>query len=349
MREELVRSAVSFLNDPQVADATLAKRIEFLESKGLTKEEVEEALTQATNGNSSPKSPSSLASVPITGVNSTTVKTAYLNQPHIPPLSLPPPVPKRDWKDYFVMATVSAGVAYGLYEVTRRYVLPLILPPTPSSLESDKEALEAEFTRAESLLEQLHKDTEEIKEAELQRKEQFTTVLQEAQDAIETVKGQSQQIEADMKLIKTQVDTIKDTLPKSLEKNRDQQDKALLEIQEELKSLKQLITNRLKSSSLPASLPPASSVPSTIPKFAASSVSSTSGPSPSSTSTNEGSTSLPVLGTNSSIVSPFSKPSVPYSEQTSPATSSTTPTPKPGLPAWQVAAASKYSENEAAS
>jgi len=31
----------------------------------------------------------------------------------------PPEVPKRDWRDWFIMATVMGGVSYGLYFVAK--------------------------------------------------------------------------------------------------------------------------------------------------------------------------------------------------------------------------------------
>jgi peroxin-14 len=322
MREDLVKSAVAFLNDPQVANATLAKRIEFLESKQLTPQEIEEALGQAKNGTTTTSSSSStVENVP------TSPRPYYAPPP--PPQTLPPPLPSRDWKDYFVMATVSAGMAYGLYEVTRRYILPLILPPTPSSLEADKDALEAEFARAEGLLEQLQKDTEEIKKAEQERKEEFSLVLKEAQEAIDYVKVQAQQRETDMKLIKTHVESIKDSLPKALEKHRDQQDRALLELQEELKSLKQLVSNRIKSGGAP---PPASAVPSygaSSSAAAATTTTTTKKPDTSSITPTQIPSQLVAPGTSNGAPSATPSPSL---------------TPRPGIPAWQLAAGSKSTE-----
>ena len=47
MREDLLNQAVSFLIDAKVKSSHLSKRISFLEGKGLTTEEIEEALKRA--------------------------------------------------------------------------------------------------------------------------------------------------------------------------------------------------------------------------------------------------------------------------------------------------------------
>ncbi|CAJ0847533.1 3038_t:CDS:2 [Entrophospora sp. SA101] len=50
IRTELITPAVNFLKDPKVQSSPLQKRVAFLESKGLTSEEIEEALKQAKAG-----------------------------------------------------------------------------------------------------------------------------------------------------------------------------------------------------------------------------------------------------------------------------------------------------------
>jgi peroxin-14 len=57
-RQDLVDNAIKFLRDPKVQEASLAKKTAFLESKGLTNSEIEEALSKATNNSSAPQLPS---------------------------------------------------------------------------------------------------------------------------------------------------------------------------------------------------------------------------------------------------------------------------------------------------
>ncbi|KAJ2189184.1 peroxisomal membrane protein pex14, partial [Coemansia sp. RSA 353] len=49
LREDVIESAVRFLMDPKVNSSTLAKKVSFLESKGLTNAEIEDALARAKN------------------------------------------------------------------------------------------------------------------------------------------------------------------------------------------------------------------------------------------------------------------------------------------------------------
>lgn len=49
MRQELLESAVSFLSSPNIKTADREKKIQFLEKKGLTKEEIEEAFKKTDN------------------------------------------------------------------------------------------------------------------------------------------------------------------------------------------------------------------------------------------------------------------------------------------------------------
>lgn len=54
VREDLVASAVSFLQDPTVAAAALDKRIAFLQSKNLSQEEINIALARASDASQAP-------------------------------------------------------------------------------------------------------------------------------------------------------------------------------------------------------------------------------------------------------------------------------------------------------
>lgn len=116
-RQELLRNAVSFLADPKVMSlftfwqngslircilktqsSPLAKRIEFLESKGLTSPEIEEAMRQASSANSSVAS----SSPPVAVQNPAQQYTqSYLPSTYTV-LAQPPAIPQLDWRDYFV-------------------------------------------------------------------------------------------------------------------------------------------------------------------------------------------------------------------------------------------------------
>lgn len=109
MREDLISSAINFLNDPKVQSAALTKKVSFLESKGMTAEEIEEAMARASG-----KAPSS---------NATAAGTSSYSQPNGMVLqTAPPPVPTRpryDWRDLFIAAVLAGGVGYGVWTLAK--------------------------------------------------------------------------------------------------------------------------------------------------------------------------------------------------------------------------------------
>ena len=107
IREDLVSSAVTFLSDPKVHSSPFAKRLAFLESKGLTEEEITEVLNRVNNPQlSSSTTPSTAPPLP--------QYSSYGN-----PYGQTPDPPGRDWRDWFIMAVVSSGVTYGLYTLAK--------------------------------------------------------------------------------------------------------------------------------------------------------------------------------------------------------------------------------------
>ena len=100
-RQELIQSAINFLKDPQVQNSPLQKRVTFLESKGLTSDEIEEALRQVKGGSSSAAPAPSLPP----------------NQGMV--IAQPPPVPRMDWRDYFIAAILIGGIGYAIVEVAK--------------------------------------------------------------------------------------------------------------------------------------------------------------------------------------------------------------------------------------
>lgn len=112
MREDLIQSAVSFLADPKVQSAPLAKKVSFLESKGMTSEEINEAMSRA-NGTSSSSATATTAAAP---------GLAPQAAPGGQMVVQPPPVPQRpsyDWRDIFIAAVLAGGVGYGVWTLAK--------------------------------------------------------------------------------------------------------------------------------------------------------------------------------------------------------------------------------------
>ncbi|KAF2748205.1 hypothetical protein M011DRAFT_467248 [Sporormia fimetaria CBS 119925] len=250
VREDLITSAISFLQDPSVASAPVEKRIAFLQSKNLTQEEIDLALARAADDGSHPPSPAPQTSTPANyAYRQSPPPPAYGSYPpagYWPPPP-PPEPPKRDWRDYFIMATVMGGVGYGLYFTAKRYILPLIAPPTQPKLEQDKASIDESFKRAFDLLDQLNTDTTALKAAEDARTTRLDSALEEMESVLSSLKESSKRQGDDNRRIEDDVRGLRDLIPKALDAQKEATDARLKELSAELKSLKTLVGNRMGS------------------------------------------------------------------------------------------------------
>jgi peroxin-14 len=130
-------------------------------------------------------------------------------------------------------------------EYLKRYVVPLIAPPTPPQLEQDKKSIDDSFEKAFTLLDQLSKDTETLKSAEQSRTERLDAALTEVETVISELKSSSRRREEDSRRIGDEVRGLKDLIPKALDGQKESTDSRLQELNTELKSLKKLMGQRM--------------------------------------------------------------------------------------------------------
>ncbi|KAL8651439.1 MAG: hypothetical protein Q9226_004712 [Calogaya cf. arnoldii] len=251
VREDLISSAV-VLQDPSVTGSPLDKQIAFLQSKNLTQEEIDVALGRTADSSSQPTTPS--APPPNHGYpNQQMIRQPdgygygygpYPNSPWSQPIE----PPRRDWRDYFIVATLTSTLGYTLYALSRRYIVPLISPPTPPQLESDKASIDASFTRAFALIDQLATDTSEIKKSEEERTRMVDTSLDAVNKVVEDLKDGNKKREMENRMIADQVHSLRDLVPKALEGWKTTSDNRLEELRDEVKSLKKLLATRVGNS-----------------------------------------------------------------------------------------------------
>ncbi|KAK4453863.1 peroxisomal membrane protein PER10 [Podospora aff. communis PSN243] len=285
IREDLVASAAKFLLDPSVAASPIEKRIAFLQAKNLTQEEVNAALArvspEATPTQAYAASPP--ASQPASQQPPYYAQYAQPSHQYPPYAWQPPPteVPRRDWRDWFIMATVVGGASYGLYTLGKRYVYPLIAPPTPERLEQDKQSIDEQFEKTFALVDQLAKDTEALKAAEKERTERLDTALGELETVIADLKSANRRRDDEAQRVRDDVQGLKDSIPRALGSQKDLTDRRLQEVNAELKSLKTLITQRMNptatSTSVSNYLRPASGTTTPAPVVATASESAVNG------------------------------------------------------------------------
>ena len=357
VREDLITSAVSFLQDPSVANAPLEKRIAFLQSKNLTQEEIDLSLARAEDPNAAPPPPSKPAAQPSHGYRPPQPPPAYGPYPagywQQPP---PPEPPKRDWRDYFIMATVMGGVGYGLYFTAKRYILPLISPPTPPQLQQDKETIDESFNRAFALLDQLNTDTTALKASEEARTNRLDTALGEVESVLVGLKESSRRQGDDNRRIEDDVRNLRDLIPKAIDAHRESTDNRLKELSTELKSLKTLVANRMGSGTpRPNTATPSNYYGMSQPQTSTTPVNATSTPAAPTPVSTPAPTEQP--STNAALSADAQGSSSSGSGTTPAPAAASTPeragTPygklangRPAIPVWQMAAAKKAEEKK---
>lgn len=139
------------------------------------------------------------------------------------------------------------GVGYGLYFTAKRYIVPLIKPPTPPQLEQDKASIDESFKRAFDLLEQLNTDTTALKASEEARTTRLDDALGEVESVLASLKESSKRQGDDNRRIEDDVRGLRDLIPKALDAQKESTDNRLREISTELKSLKTLVGNRMSA------------------------------------------------------------------------------------------------------
>ena len=225
------------------------------------------------------------------------------------------------------MATVSGSVGYGLYYLTRRYVYPLIAPPTPPQLEADKASIDEKFAQAFDILDTLKTDTAALKSAEEERKARVDAALEEVETVVQELKTAGKRREDESKRVGDEVRGLRDLIPKALEGQKESQKKALEDLGTELKSLKQLVMNRT-----------APARPSYVPSSSIGTPPLDPGAAP-STASSVTASSAPTTVTHNSAPQNLTQKDVTSSPMPSYRGMGTGVSGKPSIPAWQMAAA----------
>lgn len=238
------------------------------------------------------------------------------------------------------MATVVGGVSYGVYTLTKRYVYPLIAPPTPPQLEQDKASIDASFEKAFTLLDQVAADTEELKASEKTRTERLDAALSEVEAVIGNMKDSSRRRDDESRRLGDEIRTIKDLVPKAIKTQEENADARLKELGAEMKSLKTLLNNRMaagRPNSTPSSYGSSQPMPST---------NGTPAPVTSNASSVQESKDMPTTdGSQAEELKTVSPPSQVPDRTGSSSPYSRMMNGRAAIPAWQMAASKKNQES----
>lgn len=208
----MVASAVSFLNDNKVQQSSVSQRVSFLESKGLSPDEIDEALRQTgasgaiTAGAAAQAGPSrSVYSAPLS------------QQQQYGPVFHGQPYPAttghdRDWRDWFIMAVVSGTVGYGIIALARKFLFPHLQPPNQTILEADRDALTAKYDEVAAQLSALDAETKAVKAGIEEQKESIEKSIKDVEETITLLRQADKKRADDMEKVKGEVDGMKDSL-----------------------------------------------------------------------------------------------------------------------------------------
>lgn len=242
-----------------------------------------------------------------------------------------------------------SGVSYGLYFTAKRYILPMISPPTPPQLAQDKASIDESFTRAFALLDQLNTDTAALKASEEARTNRLDNALSEMESVLGSLKESSKRQGDDNRRIEDDVRSLRELIPKALDAHKETTDNRLKELGTELKSLKTLVGNRMsagpiRSTSSGASVysMPQASTPNmngaSSPTVAQQPVPAVGGP--------VGGASNATDGQGSVSAASSATPAVSTPERTQTSSYGRLTNGKPVIPVWQMTAAKKNQEAE---
>ncbi|KAJ1723269.1 peroxisomal membrane protein pex14 [Coemansia erecta] len=257
LRQDIIESAVRFLSDPNVQSSTLAKKISFLETKGLTNPEIEDALARAKSQNNS--------LTQTTAVSSTHAPAHAYAQPMAPPA--PPPRPHLDWKDYFIAAVVAGGLGYGLYMFAKKYIGPLLIARDDNvRLEEEKKILleQNEFTRNQ--LDSLANTTTRILESMAEQSLKTTEAIEGMSAVMEKLSTHGVEQSSSSRQLLITIEDLQREVSALASKNARSDNVSVADVQSDIRSLRSLLLSRRvpAASSSPA---PRSTTPSTTSAF----------------------------------------------------------------------------------
>ena len=220
MRDDLIKSAVAFLRDPQVQQSPLTKRIAFLEGKGLTSDEIQHALSQTGVPNES-ASPSP----------STSSKSAQ-------------PASFSLWQ-WTWTALVTSAVTLSGYHLIQQALQEWF--PSTQRLNDQAEALDSSLLDATNVLRDVQTRLETTHDASATQRTALDALMEEVRSALNEVRDKQQRYQQDMDAMMTDVQTLKTAVPELLEKVKETQMKMLQDVSGELKSLKTLMVSSSKT------------------------------------------------------------------------------------------------------
>ncbi|KAG5456005.1 MAG: peroxisomal membrane anchor protein conserved region-domain-containing protein [Olpidium bornovanus] len=209
MRADVLASATRFLQDPAVQSAALAKKVAFLESKGLTADEIGEALWRSKPA--AAPGPDDAAAGPAAQQPPPPPQPYYHYplQPAAPPL--PPARPPAAWKDVVSGAVAFAGVSYGAFALAQPDGGPH--PNFSADVRAAERRLDEQVRRAEEALGDVRRETEKIVASVAEQSERTTSALVALGETMAGLKESDERRDEEFEAFKRELEEIKAEIP----------------------------------------------------------------------------------------------------------------------------------------
>lgn len=142
------------------------------------------------------------------------------------------------------MAVVSGGVVYGLSALARKYLTPHLQPPSSTAFQETSASLTEQYDQAQAALDELREQTTALTAAAEAERERVSSALDDVEAAAKTVRDAEARWRDDMREVRGEVESVRELVPRLIEKHSATQSAALTELQSELRSLKTLLVAR---------------------------------------------------------------------------------------------------------
>ncbi|KAJ2827654.1 peroxisomal membrane protein pex14, partial [Coemansia furcata] len=240
LREDIIESAVRFLADPKVQSSTLAKKVSFLETKGLTNAEIEDALARAKNHHTTSEGQQADGTVT---VRSGPAPAYGYAQPLAPPAA--PPRPHLDWKDYFIAAVVAGGLGYGLYMLAVKYIRPLLLARDDNRrLEEEKKLLVEQNELTRKQLEALSESTTRILDTIARQSQKTTDAIEGMASVMDKIAEQELEHTSSARRLQITLEDLQREISALSSKMAKPGTASVADVQSDIRSLRSLLLSR---------------------------------------------------------------------------------------------------------
>ncbi|KAJ2733403.1 peroxisomal membrane protein pex14 [Coemansia sp. BCRC 34962] len=243
LREDIIESAVRFLADPKVQSSTLAKKVSFLESKGLTNAEIEDALARAKSQHTTTAPEGQQADGTVSTRGSGPAPAYGYAQPLARPAA--PPRPPLDWKDYFIAAVVAGGLGYGLYMLAVKYIRPLLLARDDNRrLEEEKKLLVEQNEVTRKQLESLSESTTRILDTIARQSQKTTDAIEGMASVMDKVTEQEVERSSSARRLQITLEDLQRDISALSSKMAKSGAPSVADVQSDIRSLRSLLLSR---------------------------------------------------------------------------------------------------------